>query len=79
MDYAIKTYYKLAMGLDFNSHTFDLDSSVFTPGQLSGGFLQNLSDIRGDYERLINQTTQLYPAANLIKFLQVNCLEISKL
>lgn len=65
MDYAFKLYYKFAMGLDFNSHTFDLNPSSFIPGNITGGFLENISDLRNDYETFINQTKLLYPAANV--------------
>mgnify|MGYP003131663136 CR=1 FL=1 len=64
-DYAFKLYYKFALGIDFNESTFPLVQSDIEAGVVTGGIGSASDEIQNDYDTLINQLTQLYPAANI--------------
>ena len=65
LDYALKGYYKFALGVDLNEYNFPLDSSLNSlPGQ-AGGFINAAQDMQTNYDDFINQLVALYPAANV--------------
>jgi hypothetical protein len=63
-DYALKQYYKFTLGIDLNEYTFDLDSRD-TLEEIPGGLISAGDELKEDYDTLINQLIQLYPAANV--------------
>ena len=64
-DYAIKIYYKYALGLELETHSFTLNSRSIDYSNPRGGFGSSRSEMLQNYNDLINQITNAYPAANI--------------
>ena len=65
LDYALKIYYRYALGIDFNENSFTLEPIRKISGTVSGGISVDQSLMQGDYDTLINQLRLRYPAANV--------------
>ena len=64
-DYALKCYYKFALGTDFSEYNFPIDNDANElPGQ-GGGLSRASEDMQSDFDSLIRQVRSLYPAANV--------------
>jgi len=64
-DYALKEYYRLSTGLDLNEYNFSLEPIITPTGVVVGGVAGADATIQQDYDTLIDQLRQLYPAANV--------------
>jgi hypothetical protein len=64
-DYALKIYYKYALGVDFNEYVFPLENIVMSDGNVSGGLGVSSAGMVEDYDNLINDLVNRYPAANI--------------
>ena len=64
-DYAIKIYYRYALGLELETYSFTLNSRSIDYSNPAGGFGSASSEMLQNYNDLINQITNAYPAANI--------------
>lgn len=64
-DYAFKSYYRYALGLDLNENSFTLNPVRKNSGVVSGGLTVTQSEMQEKYDNLISETRLLYPAANV--------------
>ncbi len=64
-DYALKLYYKMVLGVDFNEQTFLLEEKDLEKGSIPGGITDTRLQMQNDYDTLINQLELMYPAANV--------------
>ena len=64
-DYAIKIYYRYALGLELETYSFTLNSNAIDYSNPRGGFSSARSEMLQNYNSLINQITNAYPAANI--------------